>query len=88
MRLSWLETKLGVLWLFLPLSEDIAWIKKSILQNEYKGLPDESGKQPSRFRMMLHLILERIKIVIIYFRNFRSKEIYKRIDKYLITPNE
>ena len=86
-QLSWLEEKLCVMWLFLPFSEDLEWVKRAFYYNEYKGLLDYSGKHPSRIIMILKLIKERIKLLKIYIRNLRSKENYNRIKKYLISPN-
>jgi hypothetical protein len=86
-QLSWIEKRLIVLWLLLPFTEDINWIKRAIYYNEYKGLPDYTGDVPSRILIILKLIKERFNLIRIYFRNKRSKKNYKKIKEYLIKPN-
>ncbi len=87
-QLSWFEKKFIYLWLLLPFSEDINWLKRTIIFNEYKNLLDYSGNHPSRILIILKLIKERLNLIKIYIRNSRSKENYNKIKKYLINPNE
>ena len=87
-QLLWIERKLIVLWILLPFSEDFKWFKRAFYYNKYKGLPDNSGNYPSRFLIILKLLKERLMLIIIYFRNTRLKENYKKINEYLIKPNE
>ena len=87
-QLSFFEKKLIFLWLFLPLSEDFKWLKRTFYYNEYKGLFDYSGNHPSRILIILRLIKERLILLKIYIRNSHSKENYNKIKKYLINPNE
>ena len=84
-NLSWFERRLFFLWLFLPFTEDIEWIKKS---KYYSSLLDYNGSHPSRIKMMLKWIKERIILLMICIRNYRSKGKYDIIKESLINPTK
>jgi len=83
-NLSWLERRLFFLWLFLPFTEDIDWIKKS---KHYSSLLDYNGVHLSRIKMMLKWLKERIILLVICIRNYRSKGYYDIIKESLIGPS-
>ena len=86
-KLSWLERKLKVWWLFLPFSEDIKWTINAFYYNKFKGQLDYYGRYQSRIRIILRLIKERFDLLYIYIRNSRKKGNYDKIKGYLIKPH-
>jgi len=83
-----IEKKLSIIWLLLPISEDFKWFKRAFSFNEYKGLLDYSGKKPSIIVMIIKLMIERIRLIKIYFRNLNDVSNYERIKNNLIKPSE